>query len=158
METLKKREIAVGAFFLVLGLVFLFLTSAIPRRQFIDAAFIPYVLAITMCILGVLQLREAFKLPNEEPDAAQDKADYRTVWKTLALVVAYAALLKPIGFPLMTIVYLFLQFVVLSPEDKKINYALYGLIAVVTSVSVYATFRYAFDMILPVGLLGNLLV
>jgi len=157
MGHIKKREFAVGAFFLAVGLGYLYLTSALPRKQFIDAAFIPYVLAITMCLLGVVQMWQAHKLPVGEPSGPQDKADYRTVWKTLGLIIAYAALLEPVGFPIMTVVYLFTQFIVLTPGDKKVNYLTYAAIAVATSASVYLTFRYAFDMILPVGLMSGLL-
>ncbi|HEY8904616.1 MAG TPA: tripartite tricarboxylate transporter TctB family protein [Rhodoferax sp.] len=155
MDTIKKREIAVGAFFLVVGIGYLYLTSTIPRKQFVDAAFVPYVLAITMCLLGVLQIREAYKLAGGKHAEAPETADYRTVLKTLGLIVAYATLLEPVGFPIMTVVYLFAQFVVLTPVDKKISYVTYGAIAVITSAVVYLTFRQAFDMILPVGLLND---
>lgn len=154
MDSIKKREIAVGAFFLVFGIGYLFLASALPRTQFIDAAFVPYVLAIMMCLLGVLQMRETFKLAGGKNAETPDTADYRTVLKTLGLIVAYAALMEPVGFPIMTIVYLFAQFIVLTPANKKISYPMYAAIAVTTSVVVYLTFRQAFDMILPVGLLS----
>ena len=154
MGNTKKREYAVGAFFLLVGLGYLYLTTAIPRKQFIDAAFIPYVLALTMCLLGVLQLRDAAKLAASGAQTA-DAADYRTVWKTLGLIVAYAAFLQTVGFPIMTVVYLIAQFIVLTPPDQKVSVPKYSLIAVVTSVLVYATFRYAFDMILPVGVLAG---
>ncbi len=157
MSYTKKREYVAGAFFLIVGLGYLYLTSGIPRKQFIDAAFVPYVLAFTMCLLGVLQLRAAYKLPVSEQAGEKDTADYRTVWKTLGLIVAYAAFLEPVGFPVMTVVYLFLQFIVLTPRDKKISYPMYGVIAVMTSAIVYLTFRQAFDMMLPVGLMSGLI-
>ncbi|MCM2339841.1 tripartite tricarboxylate transporter TctB family protein [Rhodoferax sp.] len=154
MGNRKKQEYAVGAFFLLVGLGYLYLTTAIPRKQFIDAAFVPYVLASVMCLLGVLQLRGAAKLADSATQIS-DSADYRTVWKTLGLIVAYAAFLQPVGFPIMTVVYLIAQFVVLTPPDQKVSLPKYAAIAVVTSVVVYATFRYAFDMILPVGPLSS---
>jgi putative tricarboxylic transport membrane protein len=157
MGYIKKREFAVGAFFLAVGLGYLYITSALPRRQFIDAAFVPYVLAITMCLLGVVQIWQAHKLVVGEPSGAEDTADYGTVLKTLGLIVAYTALLEPVGFPIMTVVYLFTQFIVLTPADRKVNYLMYAAIAIATSASVYLTFRYAFDMILPVGLLNGLI-
>lgn len=157
MAYTKKREFAAGAFFLIVGLGYLYLTSAIPRKQFIDAAFVPYALAFTMCVLGALQLWDAHKLPAMDQAGAKDTADYRTVWKTLGLIVAYAAFMEPLGFPVMTIVYLFLQFIVLTPTDKKVSYPLYGVIAVLTSAIVYLTFRHAFDMMLPVGVLNGLI-
>ena len=42
----------------------------------------------------------------------------------------------------------------LTPTDKKINYLMYVTIAVITSAAVFMTFRYAFDMMLPVGLMN----
>lgn len=155
MSDIKKREYATGVLFLIVGLGYLYMTSTLPRKQFIDAAFVPYVLALTMCLLGVLQLWDARKLTTSKQADSEDKADYRTVWKTLGCIVAYAALLEPVGFPIMTIVYLFAQFIVLTPADKKVNYPMYGTIAIITSVSVYLLFRHAFDMILPVGLLNG---
>lgn len=155
MSNIRKREFAVGIFFLIVGLGYLYMTSTLPRRQFVDAAFVPYVLAITMCLLGGFQLQAARKLDATGAAKEESKADYTTVIKTLALIVAYAALLQPVGFPVMTAVYLFAQFVVLTPTDHKISYPLYGTIAIITSACVYATFRYAFDMILPVGLLNG---
>lgn len=110
-----------------------------------------------MCVRGVLQLLEVRKINNGESSATQDTSDYRTVWKTLGLIVAYAALMEPVGFPVMTVVYLFAQFIVLTPLDKKVNYPMYLIIAVLTSTVVYLTFRQAFDMLLPVGVLNGLI-
>ena len=157
MSSVKKREIAVGIAFLLVGLAYLYLTTSIPRKQFIDAAFVPYVLATIMCVLGVLQLLEVRKISDSASAQVQDASDYRTVWKTLGLIVAYAALMEPVGFPIMTVVYLFAQFIVLTPDDKKVSYPMYLVIAVLTSVIVYALFRYAFDMLLPVGVLSSLI-
>ena len=155
MSDIKKREFAVGVFFLAVGLGYLYLTSTLPRKQFIDAAFVPYALATIMCVLGVLQLRAASKLTTDEASARQEeRPDYATVLKTLGLIVAYAAFLEPLGFPVMTVIYLFAQFIVLTPADKKVNYLMYGTIAVITSAAVFLTFRYAFDMMLPVGLMN----
>jgi len=155
MSDIKKREFAVGVFFLVVGLGYLYLTSTLPRKQAIDAAFVPYVLATIMCVLGVLQLRAARKLVASEASATQgERSDYATVLKTLGLIVAYAAFLEPVGFPIMTVIYLFAQFIVLTPTDKKVNYLMYGAIAIITSAAVFMTFRYAFDMMLPVGLMN----
>ena len=155
MSDIKKREFAVGVFFLAVGLGYLYMTSTLPRKQFIDAAFVPYVLAIIMCVLGVLQLREAKnRVAGESSTTETDPSDYFTVLKTLGLIIAYAALLESVGFPIMTVVYLFMQFIVLTPTDKKVNYLTYITIAVITSAAVFLTFRYAFDMMLPVGLMN----
>lgn len=158
MSDAKKRETVLGLVMLVVGLAYMFMASQLelPQRQFVyvNAAFAPYVLATGMCILGVLQLGQALKA-GKTAQKTEDKSDYFTVLKTLALIIGYAALLQPVGFPIMTVVYLFLQFIVLTPGHQKPSYPMYAIIAVLTSACVYALFRHAFDMLLPVGLLGN---
>ncbi|MEZ5645531.1 MAG: tripartite tricarboxylate transporter TctB family protein [Burkholderiaceae bacterium] len=153
----KRRELVLGAFFLVVGLGFLYLTSELPRKAFIDAAFVPYILAISMSLLGAMQIRDAYKLSDEPQGQAPEVTDHRTVLKTLALIVAYAVLFTSVGFPIMTVAYLFMQFIVLTPTDKKVNYLNYGLIALITTAVVYLTFRHGFDMLLPTGPLSDLI-
>lgn len=154
MGDAKKREYALGFIILIAGIAYLLLTSRLPRKQFIDAAFVPYVLASIMCLLGVLQLRAARSFAKEPPnngETMEGVVDYPTVWKTLGLIVGYVALMPYVGFPVMTVLYLVAQFVVLTPLSTKVNYVLYIVIAVVASAAIFLTFRYAFDMMLPVG-------
>jgi len=162
MNEIKKSEVLLGIVMLSAGLLYLFLTMNLPRKGFVDAAFVPYVLALAMCALGVLQMlagrRPSLEVPSETDAAAEGgTADYRTVLKTLGLIVAYIALLDPIGFPIITAIYLFVQFIVLTPADNKVNYRAYGLIAIVSSAVIFVTFRYGFDLLLPAGLLAGIL-
>lgn len=157
MGNKKLREFAVGAFFLLVGIGYLYLTSQIPRKQFIDAAFVPYVLATIMCLLGAFQLRAAARLGDTKGAEEADEADYGTVAKTLGLIVAYAAFLEIVGFPVMTVVYLFAQFIVLTPSDQKVRLPMYATVAVVTSAVVYLLFRHGFDMLLPLGVLSSVM-
>ncbi len=151
MGDARKREFILGAFILATGIAYLLLTSQLPRKQFIDAAFVPYLLGSIMVLLGVLQLRAARKFVPKA-SGAQGDVDYPTVWKTVGLIVGYVALMSYVGFPVMTVLYLVAQFTLLTPADQKPNYVLYTVIAVVSSAVIYLTFRYAFDMMLPVGL------
>ena len=50
MSPTKKREFALGIFFLIVGVGYLYMTSALPTKQFIDAAFVPDALAIPLCL------------------------------------------------------------------------------------------------------------
>ena len=52
------------------------------------------------------------------------------------------------GFLLL---YLFLQFWLLTPKETKPPFVLYAVIAVVASVTIFAMFRYTFDLLLPAG-------
>ena len=153
MGDAKKREFVLGIIMLVAGIVYLALTSQLPRKQTIDASFVPYLLGAILCVLGVLQLKAARAFVPKDAKKAAANVDYPTVWKTVGLILGYIALMQTIGFPIMTVVYLVAQFAILTPAGKKPNYLSYIVIAVLTSASVYLLFRYAFDMMLPVGFL-----
>ncbi|WP_322999554.1 tripartite tricarboxylate transporter TctB family protein [Castellaniella sp.] len=157
MDRIKKREVTVGAIMLACGLGYMALTSQIPHVKnqygFVDATFVPYVLSAIMCLLGILQIL-TIRQATEGTTPEASGADQRTVFKTIALIIAYVALLEPLGFLLATVLYLVIQFTMLTPADKKPNLPLYVLIAVLTSGITYAIFRYAFDMVLPVGIFG----
>jgi len=152
MGDLRKREFVLGGFMLAAGIAYLAATGTLPHKHFIDARFVPYILGAIMCVLGVLQLRAAARTPHGEaaPTGAQ-AVDYATVWKTVGLIVLYTALLSVVGFPIMTALYLFVQFIVLTPGDRKPSLVVYGIIAVVCAAAIYLLFRHAFDLMLPLG-------
>ena len=164
MATSKKKELLIGDAMLGAGLGYLFLTSALPRHSGVDAAFVPFLLSAMLCLLGALQLVTSLTAAQAEPaspavpsadeETPVSKPDLKTTFKTLALIVGYIALLKPVGFPIMTVIYLYLQFLVLSPIGHKINHIAYALIALISSATIYLLFREAFDLMLPSGLLG----
>lgn len=148
---------------LVAGLGYLYLTVYLPRRgtggaSFVDASFVPYILALLMVGLGALQLVAGLRTsksatPRRDPDAEPDggRPSYRTVALTLVLVASFAATLRLLGFPVVTALYLFLQFIVLTPNDRSVSYPLYAGLAVVSSLVIFVTFRYGFQLLLPAG-------
>ena len=155
MDRVKKRELLIGIAMLGAGLGYLSLTMGLPRKAFIDAAFVPYLLAAGMCLLGTLQLLAAWRKAAVKADAATPGTapDYLTVGKTLGLIVGYIAILGWVGFPLATVAYLYLQFLVLTPLEQRVSHGRYLLIAVGASVFIYVAFRHGFDLLLPAGLL-----
>ncbi|WP_028239184.1 tripartite tricarboxylate transporter TctB family protein [Stutzerimonas azotifigens] len=160
MASNKKRELVTGAAMLCAGLGYLLLTTRLPGHDGIDATFVPYLLSVMLCVLSGLHILAVFKAPQavqgepEEALAVGATPDLKTVSKTLALIVGYISLLKPVGFPIMTAIYLYLQFLVLTPVDQKPRHLGYLIIAVVTSVLVYVLFRETFDLMLPAGVLN----
>ena len=155
MDRVKKRELLIGIAMLGAGLGYLSLTMGLPRKAFIDAAFVPYLLAAGMCLLGTLQLLAAWRQAAVKADAATPGTapDYLSVGKTLGLIVGYIAILGSVGFPLATVAYLYLQFLVLTPLEQRVSHGRYLLIAVGASVFIYVVFRHGFDLLLPAGLL-----
>lgn len=161
MDSVKRKELVIGIVMLGAGLIYLFLTMNLPRKGFIDAAFVPYVLAAIMCLLGVVQLSASRKLRSDAPRAAPEDGatpapDYRTVLKTLGLIIVYIALLETVGFPIMTVLYLYAQFIVLTPIEQKVAHLRYAAIALVASALIFVTFRQGFDLMLPAGFLNFL--
>ncbi|WP_341520057.1 tripartite tricarboxylate transporter TctB family protein [Pseudomonas sp. G.S.17] len=160
MATCKKKELIIGAAMLGTALGYLLMTLKLPGHSGIDAAFVPVLLAGMLCLLAVIQLFGAFStpqapadnLPKIDAEETNSAIDVKTVVKTLALIVGYIALMNPIGFPIMTVIYLYLQFIVLTPLDHKVRHVTYALIALTTSAVIYLLFREAFDLMLPAGL------
>ena len=155
MDSYKRNELIAGLAMLGAGVAYLVLTMNLPRRGTIDAAFVPWVLAVSLCLLGALQLWMWRKLPDKsvEPAEKPEAIDYPTVFKTLALVLLYTALMEPVGFVITTVLYLYAQFIVLTPGEQKVKHLQYALIAVVSAVLIFYIFRHGFDLLLPVGLL-----
>jgi putative tricarboxylic transport membrane protein len=159
MDAYKRKELLVGALMLGAGLFYLFLTINLPRKGFIDASTVPYVLSVGLCLLGIMQLVISAKAtrPTTDPDAEAEPSDghpdYPTVFKTLGLIAVYVALLQKVGFPIMTVLYLYAQFIVITPREQKVNHLLYLIIAVVASAVIFVTFRQGFDLMLPTGFL-----
>ncbi|MFY1051207.1 tripartite tricarboxylate transporter TctB family protein [Ectopseudomonas khazarica] len=169
MNTLNKKELLIGVAMLGASLAYLVMAKQLPGHEGVDAATVPTLLAGFLSLLGVMQLISAFSSKprvagetpsqpagkNEEP--APGIIEPKTVIKTLLLILGYIALLGPVGFPLMTVVYLYLQFIVLTPVSQKIRHLSYLLIAVISSAAIFLLFREAFDLMLPAGLLNNFL-
>lgn len=170
MNTPNKKELILGAAMLGTGVAYMAMAYRLPGHEGIDAATLPTLLAGFLCLLGLMQVFGALgskaQAPAETaaplPDDGAEPApaaivEPKTVLKTLALILAYIALLGPVGFPIMTAVYLYLQFLVLTPVDHEVRHLRYALIALISSAVIFLLFREAFDLMLPAGLLNNFL-
>lgn len=153
----KFRELIFGVIMTAFGVFYLVMTTQIPRKgELVDATFIPYILSVFMICLGIAQLMQGMKIVKNFKDDGQEeqKNDHMAVILTLALIVGYVMIMVPVGFIISTIVYLFLQFWLLSPADKKPNLLMYLVIAVVVSIVIYLLFRYGLTVMLPKGIFG----
>ncbi|MBX7272022.1 tripartite tricarboxylate transporter TctB family protein [Stutzerimonas chloritidismutans] len=165
MTTANKKELIIGVAMLGASIAYLVMAYRVPGHDGIDAATVPTLLAILLCLLGLLGLLQTLSAFTRHAQAAESSSDTPdqpkptvteplTVLKTLGLILLYVVLLGPVGFPIMTAIYLYLQFIVLTPVGHKIRHLLYVVIAVVTSGVIYLLFREAFDLLLPAGLLN----
>lgn len=171
----RNKDVLTGVCMLCAGLVYFYMTADLPRRGTVDAAFIPYVLATGMTLLGaihlILSLRaKGARVPEEcahedpvmraaataddeggEKAAGGAKPDYVTVGISLLLIAVFTALMKPFGFAIAAALYLFLQFSLLSPADRPRPHLVHAGLAIGISVMVYVVFRHGFGLMLPAG-------
>jgi len=72
---------------------------------------------------------------------------------TLAMLLGYVALLRPVGFVLTSMLYCFTQTVLFAPEDKrtKNDYIMFGVISVIFPIVVFNIFANFFSIFLPQG-------
>jgi len=72
------------------------------------------------------------------------------VLRTLIMSCVYVLLLEPLGFLISSILYVFCQILNLCPKND-VNIVKFAVIAVVSSVIIYFTFRNGLHLMLPAG-------
>lgn len=150
---LRNKELVVGLAMLGLGLGYLYMTMQLPRRGAVDATFFPYVLAWAMIGLGALQCLVTWRrgaIASGDGDKLQP-LQALTVLATLGLVAGFIAALRPLGFPIAATVFLFAQFIVLTPNGQRPRLVLYAALAMISTAVIFITFRYGFRLMLPAG-------
>ena len=156
----KYGDIVIGIFYAALGAVTIWLSSQLPKSKVmkIGPNFMPDVIGTLIIVLALMLLFSAVK--NFKANAAKaeampaDTSDYKRVLASLVLVVIYVNILAPVGFILSTLGYLFLQIVVLAPNDRRSakQILMYAVIDVIFVFVVFFLFRYGFKIVLPAGI------
>ncbi len=124
-----------------------------------DSAFIPSIVGGAMVLLSVVMTLDDFKKDRAAAGTEERKAEKKenlNVLGTAVLLLVYISLIEPLGFLIASVLYLFVQFLYLTPSDKlkkPKTYVVYGLIALVASGGIYFLFLNVFNLILPAGLL-----
>ena len=155
MGNKRYSELLLGIIMFLLAGIYFFLTKSIEGAGGIDSRFLPFILSAILIILASLQTLKGVKILKEGYKIEED-LDYLTFLKTLSLIVLYIGFLSLLGFILSTIIFLFLEFIVLTPEEESKNYGLYIIISVATSLVVYFLFRSGLNLILPKGIIGGI--
>ena len=129
----------------------------------VDARFWPKIIGWAGCILsallflqsvveGVAQGKKERAGLAEKPSRSEGllKGNNLRTLTTLALMFLYIWGLEPLGFVVMTLIYLFCQFLVLL-DKKTRSFKRLALVTAVFTAVVYLLFRYVFQMMLPTG-------
>jgi putative tricarboxylic transport membrane protein len=163
----KFKDIIAGAFLSLLGLIMFIVTYGIKaisgETADVGSAFMPqigagllFVFGMAILIEGLQKYRSGRIKTDTSETVSEKRRKLRAVLLTLGLIGVYIFLLNIIGFIYATILYLFIQIVVLAPTEKRNsrNYFCFGMIAVVIPVVLYYIFFKAFSMMLPTGIIG----
>lgn len=155
----KYGDIIVGIFFALLGIALIIAARMLPKSTVMDIGldFMPTVVGTLMVILSVILLVQSVRELQKNPDKVYepDDSDYKRVLLSLILALLYVFLLKPVGFIICTLFYLFGQIYVLAPDTHrtKKDLIMYLIIDVVFTLVVYFLFRIGFKIVLPAGIL-----
>ena len=156
----KYGDIIVGIFFMALSVVLMIMAQMLPKSKVMEIGpdFMPMVIGVlTFILAAILTCRSVknFKANAAaiDPDSIPE-CDYKRVLSSIILVLVYVFILKPVGFIVSTLAFLFLQMLVLSPDDErgKKDMIKLAVIDVIFTLVVFFLFRYGFKIVLPAGI------
>ena len=164
MSFKKCRDLILGVFMLGLSGFYLYFAQQIKTKPKLTPAYasdriMPTILGILLAVLSVILIVQGLrqlKAQDDGNDKKMDRADTIAVVLTFAIIICYIILLPYLGFILSTMLYLFLQMIILAPPDKR-NYVLFAIVAVVFTLLVFFAFRMGLSQPLPRGPIESLL-
>ena len=130
----------------------------------LDAAFIPRFWGICLLLLSLSLILRGFREKRAVENSGSGPAsglfspkafiaENSEVILTFAAIFAYTALLGPVGFTVMSALFIFFEALILTPKSKR-NPKTAAVIAVVAAVSIDFLFVRLLSVLLPKGILG----
>ncbi|WMJ83717.1 tripartite tricarboxylate transporter TctB family protein [Oscillospiraceae bacterium LTW-04] len=151
--TNKKKNIIVSVMFMAFG-AFLFVESLGIKHMMkndVGSGFFPKVISVAIIVVSAIRLIMALRENTGEKKASND--DKIGGLLTILLIGAYVLAFNTIGFLISTAAYLFLQMLVLTPEEKR-NLPLLAGLAISAPILIYVLFVYVINTPLPKGVFG----
>ena len=161
----KYKELTAGIVFLMFSVAYYYnaTTIRILVRYFYNAQWLPRLLAITMIVLSLVQIIYGVKALNQhrarqsetggedgEAAAKSIRSGNIRILATIAVIAIYIAFLRQVGFLVMTMVYVFLQTLVLTPKEKR-SILFIAVLSIVFSFAIHLMFVHGFQLMLPRG-------
>lgn len=161
-------DIVPGAVIAVFSLLYL---SQVPSIQAfeglgstpLDNHFVPYLWGGVLLFLGLwLVGRGAIKFKRFKAAGGEAKksslsaaiAEKREVIASFVALAIYVGLMDLVGFVIMTVLYTFVQILILTPKEKwKKNLVPAGIVALVAGFLLYYLFKVQLNVLLPSGIL-----
>ena len=160
MQNSKKENLTIGFILTILSIAVIYDANLIPAGSSIGmgAEFMPRIVGYLLLACAVGFLYQGIKAPKGE---AKEKKEFDFVplvrfLIALCLLVVYVVLLEPVGFVIMTAFYIFAQSLFMVPPEKR-SVCVSAVLAVVVSISIYLIFTRGLSLLLPPGILENIL-
>ena len=168
MKMEYKKNLIPGIVLTIFSIIYLVLTSQIKKfsglgSDPLGARAIPYLWGISLLVLslilvvrGIKQRNLAIKnntLVKSELNFTGMIKENREIVLTFVSLAVYIALLEPVGFLIMTAVYLFVQTLILTPKEKR-NYIVTLITSIVIAVALDYVFVCLLNVLLPLGIFG----
>ena len=115
----------------------------------VGSAFFPKVISVAMIIFAVICLVQALRM--EEKESKKTDSDKKGGWLTVLLIAGYVVIFEPVGFIISTMIYLFLQILVLTPAEKR-KWPVIIAISVIAPLAIYTLFVYVINTPLTKGI------
>lgn len=150
MKTISKADIVVGCILAVLGVLIIYAASniRIGVERALSPRFFPSVLGWTIFLCGAGLAIKSWRFKGEDPTIHwPDRQGFWTIVVCLLLLAAYIVLMKPLGLPIATFLYITANIWFLKPEKWGVA-ILSGLILGVIS---YVVFIYYLELSFPIG-------
>lgn len=154
--TNKMRDILCAVIVIAFGAAMIYFVKDVRRviRSDVGSAFVPTLIGWCIVITGASKLIYSIftGLKSENKKIVFDQ-DFFGGIGTIILMLLYMIAFQPVGFVVSSIVYLFLQMLLLSDKTNR-KILLFAVIAIILPVAVDALFVYVIKMPLPVGIFG----
>ena len=165
MSFKRCKDLILGVVMLLFSGFYLYYAQQIKTRPkltpgYASAKIMPILLGVLLAILSVILIIQGIR--KMKKDGGRDKAeaasknDLMPVALTFAVIIFYILIMQPLGFCLSTVIFLFLQMLILSPKEKR-NCLLFAVVALVFTSIVFVAFRVGLQQLLPRGIIENLL-
>lgn len=169
MKYKYKKNLISGGVLFAIGAAYFALTFQISQFKGlgstpIDARFVPQMWGVMMMVLSAmvfirglreyLSLKKAGKLPQgEKIDVKKWVIDNREVVMTFLSLLIYIALLAPVGFVIMSALFIFAECMILTPKEKRkpIPALILGIVVAVIVDYIFVNMLF---VLLPTGIIG----
>ena len=165
MSFKKYRDVILGVVMLLFSGLYLYYAQQIVLRPQIDSQLCQRCYHAQTCWVFFWRYCLSFvSFRGSARSKRQTIKEKRSLTKAIcclrflrvAVIIGYTTILKPLGFCLSTVIFLFLQMLVLAPPDKR-RYLLFAIVSVVFTAIVFVAFRIGLQMLLPRGIIEILL-